>query len=411
MTKSLLIRLQRPAGDWVDVGVIHHADSRNWFEFVDGYWDDPARPVLGQIFESRQPLPRTHVALPRWFSHLLPEGRLRQAVADAAGVSPVREFELLTILGVDDLPGAIQAIPWDHQSRSAVLDVTPSDSKIDRDNPVLKFSLAGAQLKFSVRETDRGLTVPAQGSLGNLIVKLPDPRLGYDGVPEAEYAAMSLARAVGLDVPATRLIDAHDISGLGRWADVGSGPSYAIDRYDRLGDGRRLHAEDFAQVLDIPTARQGAKYRSANFETVASVAAALTGIEHVGVVIDRIVLNVLVGNGDAHLKNWSVTYPDGMNPELSPVYDVVPTVLYLPQDDLGMKLNGSRSFEDVFPSSFRRMGELTGFGAQEAEKRAADAAMRVLDSWSVLAETLDDARFRQLTERLQALPLAKHERG
>ena len=54
--------------------------------------------------------PNAHVALPRWFSHLLPEGRLREAVANAAGVSGQREFELIRRLGATDLPGAIRVI-------------------------------------------------------------------------------------------------------------------------------------------------------------------------------------------------------------------------------------------------------------------------------------------------------------
>ncbi len=114
----------------------------------------------------------------------------------------------------------------------------------------------------------------------------------------------------------------------------------------------------------------------------------------------------MIGNGDAHFKNWSIIYPDGINPSLSPLYDVVPTVLYIPNDDLGLNLNGSRAFEDVTPARFERMGERTGFGAQEARRRATDTAIRVLDSWSVLGEHLAPDPYRRLTDRLKALPLA-----
>ena len=407
MAEALLIRLQRPDGDWVEVGALHSRNNTNWFESFDTYWNLPDRPVLGQVFESRSPLPSTHVALPRWFSHLLPEGRLRQAVADAAHVSPATEFELLARLGTDDLPGALQAVPWNPASGAIAPEVEPDDADGAVENPVLKFSLAGAQLKFSVHSSERGLTVPVRGTAGNLIVKLPDPRPGYDRVPEAEYAAMTLARTIGLEVPRVHLVDAHDVGGLGQWADVAPGLSYAIERYDRLDDERRLHAEEFAQIIGVAPARVQSKYEQANFETIANIAAQLTGIENVGVVIDRIVLNVLVGNGDAHLKNWSITYPDGMNPSLSPLYDVVPTVLYIPTDDLGLKLNGSRAFGDVSPASFERIGERTGFGADEARQRAADAAVRVLDSWSTLADALDTDQFQRLTDRLETLPLAK----
>lgn len=407
MAESLLVRLQRPDGTWVEVGALYSRDNTNWFESFDAYWSLAGRPVLGQVFESREALPSTHVALPRWFSHLLPEGRLRQAVADAAHVSPATEFQLMARLGSDDLPGALQALPWDPDS-GVVAPAAEADDGAGADaDPVLKFSLAGAQLKFSVHDSDRGLTVPVRGTAGNLIVKLPDPRPGFTGVPEAEHAAMTLARATGLDTPNVRLLDARRIHGLGKWADEAQGLSFAIDRYDRVDDVRRLHAEEFAQIMGVSPARAQSKYEHANFETIANIAAQLTGVENVGVVIDRIVLNVLVGNGDAHLKNWSVTYPDGMNPSLSPLYDVVPTVLYIPTDDLGLKLNGSRSFEDVTPASFERIGERTGFGAGAARRRAADAAMRVLDSWKILKESMINDHYRRLTDRIETLAIAK----
>lgn len=408
MAESLLIRLQHPDGNWVGVGAIHSRDNTNWFESFDAYWNLPDRPVLGQIFETRSALPSSHVALPRWFSHLLPEGRLRQAVATAAHISPATEFQLLARLGSEDLPGALQALPWDPRSGSIAPEShLEEETAAAQSDPVLKFSLAGAQLKFSVQRSERGLTVPAKGTAGNLIVKLPDARPEFVGVPEAEYAAMSLARAIGLDTPRVQLIDAVTIEGLGKWSGAATGLSFAIDRYDRVAATRRLHAEEFAQILDTSPAREHNKYDRANFETIANIAARLTGPENVGIVIDRIILNVLVGNGDAHLKNWSVTYPDGKNPSLSPLYDVVPTVLYLPTDDLGLKLNGSRAFADVTPASFERMGERTGFGAGEARSRASEAAVRVLDSWSILKQSLSSDQYQRLTDRLGTLPLAK----
>ncbi len=70
-----------------------------------------------------------------------------------------------------------------------------------------------------------------------------------------------------------------------------------------------MHMEEIAQVMDIPTGRGTAKYTRANFETIAVLVEALCGTAAVGDVIDRLVLNVLVGNGDAHLKNWAISFP------------------------------------------------------------------------------------------------------
>lgn len=409
MDDSLLVELQRPDGTWVDVGVMRRRDNTNWFESFDTYWALPSRPVLGQIFENQSTdwMPSTHVALPHWFSHLLPEGMLRQAVADVARVNPATEFDLLARLGGDDLPGALRVVAWDAEDGAVTPEPVDESEGTGTADPLLKFSLAGAQMKFSVQRVDRGLTVPVRGTAGNMILKLPDSRPGFEGVPEAEHAAMTLARAIGVDTPDVQLVDAREVDGLGDWAEAQGGLSFAIDRYDRKNHNQRVHAEEFAQIINIPAAREQAKYRMANFEGVANIAAQLTGIESVGEVIDRIVVNVLVGNGDAHLKNWSVTYTDGLNPVLSPVYDVVPTVLYIQDDDLGLKLNGSRRFDDVTPGSFVRMGERTEYGGERARTRASDAAMRVLDSWSLLRETMLARHYERLTERLKILPLSE----
>jgi serine/threonine-protein kinase HipA len=348
----------------------------------------------------------THVALPRWFSHLLPEGRLRDAVARAAKINKNREFELIRRLGATDLPGAIRVV----EPTAPVPDVTAlpppaEEGGEDGTDPLLKFSLAGAQLKFSVYGDERGLTVPVAGRAGNYIVKFPDGRPGFGGVPEAELAALELARAVGIAVPYAKLIDPSTVGGLDEWAATTTDQALAIQRFDRRGVDGRIHMEELAQILDIPTARDRAKYKGTNFETVAIFVSALAGVERVGEVIDRIVLNVLVGNGDAHLKNWAFLYPDGRHPMLSPVYDVLPTVLYIDDDDLGLNLNRSKRFDAVTVDSFESLGRRSGYGADPARKRAQAAVGRILDNWPLLKDLLTRNDFERLSERLATLRL------
>lgn len=408
MNGALLVQLQRPEGGWVDVGVMTSHQNTNRFHTLPSYWEQNRRPVLGQLFENNEPswAPGSHVAIPRWFSHLLPEGRLRQTVAAAARVHEVEEFKLLARLGHDDLPGGVRVRPHDDSSNRAVLAVDVDRGESSVVDPVLKFSLAGLQMKFSVLASDRGLTVPVSGQAGNMILKLPDGRPGFEGVPEAEHAAMLLARAAGVRTPDVGLVDATSVRGLEEATRSVSGLSYTIRRFDRLADGTRVHIEELSQVFDIRPADHRAKYLSANFEGIARVFAGLVGVESVGEVIDRIVLNVLVGNGDAHLKNWGLVYEDGLNPSMSPVYDVVPTVLYVGGDDLGLNLDRSKRFEDVTTSSFKRMGRITGYGEDRAQQRAISAVERVLDSWSVLVDALPEHQHRELSRRLRSLQLS-----
>lgn len=393
---TLGLQIQVSSGEWIDVGLLHHAANRNWFEFHDSYWRLANRPVLGQIFEehSRAWRPSAKVALPHWFSHLLPEGRLRSAVAAAAHSHEVNEFDLLKLLGPSDLPGAIRVVPLDSHG-----------DYILSDDPLLKFSLAGVQLKFSVYGHGKRLTVPVVGQAGNVILKFPDERSDFSGVPEAELACLTLASRAGIDTVDASLVSPHDVSGLEDWARRSSGMALAVKRFDRRDDDVRIHMEELAQVMDIPAAVARAKYNRANFETVGMHIGTLCGVDAVGAVIDRIVLNVIVGNGDAHLKNWAIRYVDGKSPTLSPVYDVLPTVLYIAGDDLGLNLNKSKSFDDVVPESFDRLGARTHFGVGQARRQAQDAVERIVGQWGVLSDYLSADAFRRLSARRDKLPL------
>jgi serine/threonine-protein kinase HipA len=407
---ALLIELQDRHGVWTTVGTLRSRQDINWFESEPHYWGHPERPILGQIFEENGPSwrPQTRAAIPRWFSHLLPEGLLRREAAAEANINPVREFQLLAKLGAEDLPGAIRATRITEDGEVQVPQYrTPPDDDEDS-SPLLKFSLAGVQLKFSVAVGDKGPTVPVSGKSGDSILKMPDPRPGFGGVPEAEYAAMTFARLVGIDVADVSLTDAKKIRGLERWSSKLSGNSLLVSRFDRKFEDRRVHAEEFAQVLDIATAQHHAKYRMANFETIANSVAKLVGIDAVGEVIDRIILNVLVGNGDAHLKNWAFIYPDGRVPNLSPAYDIVPTVLYIPDDDLGLNLNGTKEFTAITAQSFDRMGGVTGYGYLAARERAGSTVDRILDNWGSMRELLDRTQFEFLDSRLSTLELVRN---
>ncbi|MEU4034452.1 type II toxin-antitoxin system HipA family toxin [Streptomyces collinus] len=410
-TKSLRVEIQDSSSSWLTVGILHHRQEISWFETEGEYWETPQRPVLGQIFEERGAKwhPSQRVSLPNWFSHLLPEGYIREAVADALHVNAKREFFLLSRLGLDDLPGAIRVVP----EEGVLAGQTPSHSDDGQtespgEEVILKFSLAGVQPKFSVLEDSRkGLTIPARGQAGDWIVKLPDSRPGFDNVPEAEFASMELARSIGIPVPETRLIPLSDIGGLPDWARKESRRSFAIQRFDRAADGGRIHAEVLAQVLDVPTTDERYKYQRANVETISSLISGLCGADAVADVIDRVVLNVIIGNGDAHLKNWAIVYPDTRKPQLSPVFDVLPTVLYLPEDDLGPKLNGNKNFGAVSLSSFERLARRSFVEYDQVRSRVLSAVERIQGNWSLLKELLVADQYDRLTRRKDSLLLVR----
>ncbi|WP_431983357.1 type II toxin-antitoxin system HipA family toxin [Streptomyces qinglanensis] len=384
----------------VRVGTLCQRGDHTRFVLNRPYVENPSRPVLGLRFE--EDLTGSYAAalrLPRWFSNLLPEGPLREWIAQDRGVSLDREMELLAQVG-HDLPGAVQVLPadgpddgWEWSETGVARRAGESTRAAGGESP-WRFSMAGVALKFSLLARGDRLTVPAGGELGDWLVKFPDYR--HPHVPRNEFAMMSLAKQVGLDVPDIRLVHRDELVGIPdrmwpnreEWA-------YAVRRFDRSPEpGRaRIHIEDFAQVKDIYPID---KYNS-SFETVASFAYRGHDVEALREAGRRIAFSVVVGNGDAHLKNWSLIYHDQVIPSLSPVYDLVSTIPYTPRDeieDLGLKLGGSKRFETVNAASFTRLERRLDhrFGATGAElgESAVRMAVHVLAEWPEHEHLLGD---------------------
>lgn len=379
------------------IGVItRFAGDRHLFAFDEAYVNDDNRPTLslsfkggsGGLVTSVRPY---NVRLPPFFSNLLPEGHLREYLAARAGVKPGREFFLLAALGAD-LPGAITITAVD-----AAADDRRHGGGADRHDNAraspLRFSLAGVQLKFSaIMEASGGLTIPADGIGGSWVVKLPSAR--FEGVPENEFAMMELARSIGIPVPKVQRVPIKEIEGLPRDAGKMEGHALAVERFDRKPDGGRVHMEDFAQVFGV---FPDDKYDKRSYANIAQVLAAEAGGEAVNDFVRRLVFSVLIGNGDMHLKNWSLLYPDGRRPILAPAYDYVSTIAHLPNDQLGLSFGGSKRIDVITQEQIARFADTASLAFGSVWDIAEATVNRTLDAWKkldakdVMAKALRDA--------------------
>ena len=331
------------------VGTLTHIDGdRTIFGFADAYVANDRRPALGLGFKDRfgeliTEFRPTRTRLLPFFSNLLPEGRMRTYLAERAGVDPAREFFLLWVLGMD-LPGAItiqsaDGGEWPPQSDRRT-DVDESGN--DRRQYALRFSLAGVQLKFSALNEPRGgLTIPARGIGGSWIVKLPSRE--FEGLPENEFSMMTLARLIGVDVPATHLVGIDAIENLPDGVGAPGRAALAVERFDRLPDGSAVHTEDFAQVFGVYPER---KYENASARSIARVLGAECTGTDIAEFVRRLTFNTLIGNADMHLKNWSLLYPDRRCAALAPAYDFVATIAYIPDDTAALKFSRTRLFSE-----------------------------------------------------------------
>ena len=366
------------------------------FAFDPAYADDPARATLSLSFKDPfghliTDIPPTRTWAPPFFANLLPEGPLRDYLARAAGIDPRREFPLLATLG-QDLPGAVAVVPVGggrdpvirtgaHQSRHRVRDRATPDAAFEpmpAPLPALRFSLPGVQPKLSaaMSANDR-LTIPAGGIGGSWIVKFPSA--AFPGLPEQEHSMMTLAGRVGIDVPETRLVPVDSIESLPRGMGLGRGHALAIRRFDRLADGTRVHVEDFAQVLGTHPEQ---KYVKAGYRDIVEVIGREVGDDAVAEFIRRLVFCMLIGNGDAHLKNWALIYPDRCAPALAPAYDLVSTLPYLDDDRMALRwVDEVHRFADVSEELLARLAAKARLPRRPVVMAGRETVERFMEVW------------------------------
>jgi serine/threonine-protein kinase HipA len=389
------------------VGTLTHLpDDRTIWAFDPAYVENPARPTLSLSFKTASggvtaATRPTRLKLPPYFSNLLPEGHLREYLAARGPVHPEREFFLLWLLG-EDLPGAVRLRPL-------VGDALPPTAAVAAEadpeiaDQVLRFSLAGVQLKFSaLLEAEAGLTIPLHGVGGEWIAKFPSTR--YPAVPENEYVMLTLAGAAGVSVPELRLVPLADIHNVPAGAFAGSGQALVVRRFDRGAGGARIHMEDFAQVFDLYPNR---RYGKASYEDIARVLWAETGEAGIREFTRRLAVTALIGNGDMHLKNWSLLYPDRRTPILSPAYDFVSTITYEFEPDLALSLGGTKAMEEVDEALFRRFAQRADLPDRIVVEAARETAERFRQAWAKgpVVDLLPAGFRKALSAHLARVPL------
>jgi serine/threonine-protein kinase HipA len=386
-------------------------NDSNMFTFDEGYVQNQDRPTLSLSFKSSRGDLKpfrgaTQTKLPPFFSNLLPEGPMREYLAKQGGVKPEREFFLLKLLG-SDLPGALivkkaQAQPiYLIQTRIKPKDV--QEKALEKQ--VFRFSLAGVQMKFSaIKEDHGGLTIPVNGTGGHWIIKLPSEK--WNGVPENEYSMMQLARAAGLKVPEVMLVDTEEIEGLPKNIIHSQqfAHSLAVKRFDRGEGEERIHIEDMAQVFGFYPRD---KYKGVSYENIAQLLWLEAGEESLLEYVRLLVFNLAIGNGDAHLKNWSLIYPGKKIPELAPAYDLVSTIAYINDPEMALSLSKTKNMFEISEKSFETFAKRAGLPVKLVVKTATEMAARFEEVWKTRANDLpmsDEVR-KTVIKHKQQIPL------
>lgn len=200
--------------------------------------------------------------------------------------------------------------------REPFIDLTLAGVSLKAQEMVGKMSISGVQPKLSVKLADRAgdphLEVTGDG--GQYILK---PQVqAFASLPENEELCMTIAEDIGIYVPAHCLVHLKDKS-----------LAYVVKRFDRVGR-RKVHQEDFAQILQKQDKYNGSVEEiGEKLKTSSEV----PGLD-VQLFFERVVFNFLIGNGDAHAKNYSVIYNEEALVRLAPAYDLVCSRIVIPEE-------------------------------------------------------------------------------
>lgn len=330
-----------------------------------------------------------------FFDGLLPEDVARTQIARILKTDSRNTFALLKSIGAD-CAGAISV-----QSQNVKLqDLSNPEYKYIEDEEAynilsslkvrplyigeddFRISGAGAQDKLIACIIKNKLALPLNGTPSTHIIK---PNIeGYKDTVFNELFCMKLAKACGLNVPGCFIKTIKDKN------------FYIVERYDREKNDElwtRIHQEDFCQILNILPENKyesdGGPNLKSCFELLDKLKVAATSKI---AFIDLVIFNYLIGNGDAHAKNFSILYKNDI-PMLAPCYDLMCTAIMAPYYDkhkMAMKLCAKKYFMSrVKRDNFAKLSEISGYRADFILKRLDIMSAKIGKEANKLANVLN----------------------
>lgn len=336
-----------------------------------------------------QAAPFGDTAAKSFFANLLPEGAIRIQVARQVGVSPENVFGLLEAIG-GDCAGALSLVtpesnrpaighyrPITADALALELANLPAHPFLAGEDGV-RLSLAGAQNKLPVYYDGNGYFIPAGINPSSHIIKTAILQLKNSVANEA--FCMNLAARVGLPTPAAEVVT------------IGNQPVYLVERYDRKHAGTgmivRLHQEDFCQALGIAPEMKYEKEGGPGFRDCFQLVEEWSSepLLDIQLLLNWSLFNFIVGNADAHGKNLSFLYRDGVV-RLAPFYDIISTAVYERiNNKFAMKMGGQSDPRYLQGSDLKHFADEIGIDIRMVKSSLKQMVQRVEAASAMLAD-------------------------
>lgn len=386
--KSLSVRLHgKPTGLLEQM-----KDGKLRFE----YQDDASQISFSMPLEQKR---YGNMPCEKYFGGLLPESEeARKAIGRKFGVNPKSTFSLLRAIGHD----CAGAISFHDPDTPVVLDslfeikMRPlSESELQKHikelplKPLflgvegLRLSLAGVQEKAAVCIADGQVAVPLEGTPTTHILKPSVSK--FPGSVQNEFVCLRTAARLGVPAPEVQMKRA------------GKEMFLLVERFDRNYDGAsrilRLHQEDFCQALGFREKYQqlGGPGFKDSFELLMQTRIPILDRD---LLMRAVVFNYLIGNNDAHGKNFAILYDRDGNSRLAPFYDLLCTQVYEGlTDEMCMKLGNHYSSKNVKVSDWEALCQSTGFSFPSLKKIATAYAEQIVEVMADERQSVKETAF------------------
>ena len=403
----LTVSIERE-GKQVTAGVLNGNSGEDaCFKYEESYLQDSsAAPISISLPKQEEPFSASKTK--NFFEGLLPEGFTRRAVAQWMHVDENDYLSILHGLGRECL-GAIQIRTENEELNAAYEAVSQDEIRAIAEEGVSKsaefitkahLSLTGASGKVGLyydNINDRWF-IPVGTAPSTHIVKQSHIRL--NDIVTNEQLSLLTAEKCGIDIPRSFILN----TGNGGENEV----LFATERYDRsmpenpsFIDGlpcpARLHQEDFAQALGIQSSDKYEKkpsgYMRSMFDTIRLYSS--NPIQDQLKLWDIVVFNYLIGNTDAHIKNFSFIYsPDMKTLRLAPAYDLVSTIVYEQSTrDMAFYVGGEIQLDKITRNSFQCAAKGIGISERIAMERFDSLKERFIPALKDASEQLCDTGY------------------
>jgi serine/threonine-protein kinase HipA len=356
------------------------------FEYLESWLAKPRAAALSQSLPLRKERFPTEECR-AFFGGILPEESKREIIARNLGISARNDYAMLEQIG-GECAGAVTFVPAGQEVPKRNYHYRKLDAKelagILRELPKrpllagekgIRLSLAGAQDKVAVRIEGDEVLLPLEGAPSTHILKPAVER--FAGVVFNEALCMTLAAHMNLPVARVEARKVEDVDYL------------LVERFDRkhvMIDGtpavERLHQEDFCQAQNIVSEMKYQKEGGPSFKQCFALLrnVSTTPVIDLASLLDAAIFNYLVGNNDAHGKNFSLVYPD-KEIRLAPLYDVISTIFYPELNiEMAMRIGREYSSDKVTPKEFEQLAQDAGLAKPLVRRRVPELATVAIEA-------------------------------